>query len=57
MDDLDIPPMFTDTRAALEQYEETVRIYEGARHELVNETNRDEVIDEITTFVTRIVAG
>ncbi len=32
----------------------TIRVYEGARHELVNETNRDEVIDEIVAFVERI---
>lgn len=34
--------------------DKTIRIYEGARHELVNETNRDEVIDEIATFVDRL---
>lgn len=32
----------------------TVRLYEGARHELVNETNRDDVIDEIAGFVARV---
>jgi alpha-beta hydrolase superfamily lysophospholipase len=32
----------------------TVRVYPGARHELVNELNRDEVIDAIATFVERI---
>ncbi|MEM9465619.1 MAG: hypothetical protein AAGA90_09605 [Actinomycetota bacterium] len=32
----------------------TIRVYEGARHELVNETNRDEVIDEIARFVARV---
>ena len=35
----------------------TIRIYEGARHELINETNRDEVIDEIVLFVTRVAAS
>ncbi|MEM8747752.1 MAG: lysophospholipase [Actinomycetota bacterium] len=34
--------------------DKTIRVYEGARHELVNETNRDEVIDEIVRFVTRV---
>jgi alpha-beta hydrolase superfamily lysophospholipase len=32
----------------------TIRLYEGARHELVNETNRDEVISDIAAFVTRV---
>jgi len=32
----------------------TVRVFPGARHELVNETNRTEVIDEILRFVERI---
>jgi alpha-beta hydrolase superfamily lysophospholipase len=32
----------------------TVRVYPGARHELVNELNREEVIDAIATFVERI---
>lgn len=34
--------------------DKTVRLYEGARHELVNETNRDEVIAEIASFVSRV---
>jgi alpha-beta hydrolase superfamily lysophospholipase len=33
----------------------TVMVYPGARHELVNETNRDEVIAEITRFAKRVV--
>ena len=37
--------------------DKTTRVYEGARHELVNETNRDEVIDEIAAFVTRITGS
>ncbi|KEI45497.1 alpha/beta hydrolase [Saccharopolyspora rectivirgula] len=28
-------------------------IYPGARHELLNETNRDEVLDEVLTFIHR----
>ena len=27
------------------------RIYEGARHEVFNETNRDEVLDDVTAFI------
>ena len=37
--------------------DKTIRVYEGARHELVNETNRDEVIDEIGRFAQRIAPG
>ena len=32
----------------------TVRVYAGARHELVNELNRDEVIGALATFVERV---
>jgi len=32
----------------------TVRVYPGARHELVNELNRDEVIGEIVAFAERV---
>lgn len=35
----------------------TVRLYEGARHELVNETNSDEVIAEIVGFTARVAGG
>ena len=35
----------------------TVRVYEGARHKLVNELNRDEVINTLATFVARVAAG
>ncbi len=34
--------------------DKTIRLYEGARHELVNETNRDEVIADIVDFVDRV---
>ena len=40
---------------AMPSTDKTIRVYEGARHELVNETNRDEVIDEIATFCKRFV--
>jgi alpha-beta hydrolase superfamily lysophospholipase len=33
----------------------TVRLYAGARHELLNETNRDEVTADILAFLDRTV--
>ena len=53
---------FVDYRTSLAAVESmpsddvTIRVYEGARHELVNETNRDEVIGELVEFVNRVVA-
>ena len=35
----------------------TVRTYPGARHEILNETNRDEVIAELNRWLDRVVAG
>ena len=35
----------------------TVRTYPGARHEILNETNRDEIIAELITWIDRVVAG
>jgi alpha-beta hydrolase superfamily lysophospholipase len=35
----------------------TVRVYPGARHEVFNETNRDEVIAELGAFVDHIARG
>ncbi|GAA3508644.1 lysophospholipase [Actinomadura keratinilytica] len=35
----------------------TERIYPGARHEVFNETNRDEVLADVTAFVDRVLAG
>ena len=48
------------TRAAIERirgerFEE--RVYEGARHEVFNETNKDEVIDDVVAFVRRTLDG
>jgi alpha-beta hydrolase superfamily lysophospholipase/protein-S-isoprenylcysteine O-methyltransferase Ste14 len=34
----------------------TVHVYEGARHEVLNETNRAEVVDELTAWIERIFA-
>ena len=51
---------FVDYRTSLAAVEAmpsadmTIRLYEGARHELVNETNRDETIAEIAHFVARV---
>ena len=39
---------------AMPSTDKTFRVYEGARHELVNEINRDEVIAEIAAFVQRV---
>lgn len=39
---------------AFPTYDLTVRIYRGARHEVLNETNRDEVMAELVAFVTRV---
>lgn len=32
----------------------TVRVYEGARHEILNETNRSEVIDDLLQWLQRV---
>ena len=39
---------------AMPSSDKTIRVYEGARHELVNETNREEVIEQISAFVQKI---
>lgn len=39
---------------AMPSADKTIHVYPGARHELVNETNRDEVIAEIADFVDRV---
>jgi alpha-beta hydrolase superfamily lysophospholipase len=35
----------------------TVRTYPDARHEILNETNRDEIIAELVTWIDRVAAG
>lgn len=35
----------------------TLRIYEGSRHELLNETNKEEVIDDILDWISLCVAA
>jgi alpha-beta hydrolase superfamily lysophospholipase len=46
----------TDRYAAADLTDVTVRIYPGARHEILNETNRDDVIGEVVDWIDRIVA-
>lgn len=48
----------TETRAGIEQIrgsDLTEQIYPGARHEVFNETNRDEVLDLVSEFARRHV--
>lgn len=33
----------------------SIKLYEGARHELLNETNRDEVIDDIIKWIDNLI--
>ncbi len=35
----------------------TVRVYPGARHEILNETNRDDVIAELNSWVSRVTSA
>jgi alpha-beta hydrolase superfamily lysophospholipase len=35
----------------------TVRTYPGARHEVLNETNRDEIIGELISWIDRVLAS
>jgi alpha-beta hydrolase superfamily lysophospholipase len=35
----------------------TVKVYPGARHELVNETNRDEVFADLVSWISRVLGG
>jgi alpha-beta hydrolase superfamily lysophospholipase len=47
----------TDRYAAAGLDDVTVRVWPGARHEILNETNRDEVIAEINAWLDRVVAS
>ncbi len=47
----------TDRYQAAGLTDMTIRIYPGARHEILNETNRDEVIAELTGWLDRVVTG
>lgn len=46
-----------DAAKAFPTYDLTVRIYPGARHEILNETNRDEAIGEVLAFAARVASG
>ncbi|NOY94227.1 MAG: alpha/beta hydrolase [Deltaproteobacteria bacterium] len=41
--------------AGLEAVE--LKLYEGGRHEMLNETNRDEVMDDVLAFAERVAQG
>jgi alpha-beta hydrolase superfamily lysophospholipase len=47
----------TDRYQAAGLTDVTVRVYPGARHEILNETNRDEVIAELNSWLDRVVTG
>ncbi len=47
----------TDRYAAAGLTDVTVRVYPGARHEILNETNKDDVIGELISWIDRVVAG
>jgi alpha-beta hydrolase superfamily lysophospholipase len=46
----------TDRYAAAGLTDVTVRTYPGARHEVLNETNRDEIIGELISWIDRVLA-
>ena len=51
---------YADSKAAVERMPSTDKefhLYEGARHELVNELNRDEVIADVVAFAKRVTSG
>ena len=41
----------------LDNAQVTERIYPGARHEIFNETNRDEVLRDTTRFIRSVLDG
>jgi alpha-beta hydrolase superfamily lysophospholipase len=45
----------TDRYAAAGLTDVTVRTYPGARHEVLNETNRDEIIGELLSWIDRLL--
>jgi alpha-beta hydrolase superfamily lysophospholipase len=47
----------TDRYEAAGLTDVTVRVYPGARHEILNETNRDEVIAELNSWLDRVVTS
>ncbi len=47
----------TDRYAAAGLTDVTVRVYPGARHEILNETNKDAVLGELISWIDRVVAS
>jgi alpha-beta hydrolase superfamily lysophospholipase len=47
----------TDRYQAAGLTDVTIRVYPGARHEILNETNRDEVIAELNSWLDRVVTS
>jgi alpha-beta hydrolase superfamily lysophospholipase len=47
----------TDRYAAAGLTDVTVRTYPSARHEVLNETNRDEIIGELISWIDRVLAN
>ncbi|HEV2257693.1 MAG TPA: alpha/beta hydrolase [Streptosporangiaceae bacterium] len=47
----------TDRYAAAGLTDVTVRTYPGARHEVLNETNRDEIIGELISWIDRVLGS
>lgn len=48
-----------DTRIGIETVrgdDLTERLYPDARHEVFNETNRDEVLADVTAFIDRVLS-
>ena len=43
--------------AKLQGRDLTERVYEGAQHEVFNETNKDQVLDEVCTFIDRVTGA
>ena len=50
-----IEPTREGVRALVPSDRLTPIVYPGARHEVFNETNRDEVLDDVTSFIDRVL--
>ena len=47
----------TDRYTAAGLIDVTVRTYPGARHEVLNETNRDEITGELISWIDRVLTS